>query len=416
MRVEQRSDGTLVRIPDPIEVDLYEKLHGLKNELHTTAQSLSADVRALREEIASKPADAAGSLKALGSFFTWEEMLHDTGRRVTDSETNRVVWESNDAGILAYLPGIPLSPGTWTFSCFVRGPVRITIDSATGVIKQFEDRQDQWRTVEFHYEILQGEVALKIEALGAAALDYAAFRLGVGMAGGGTQTGTYLLLRTVVLSDSTTQLHVPEGTDEGATMVTLNGLLQKAGEDGDYTVEGTTLTYSDPQAATSVTNIVQPHAGALPLVHEQFVNDTTRYTLQLPPQAAASGSEIIIVNGLLATPGSDYDYLVRDGFAVFAAPINAGERIDIFYPQDGAVRVRRTLYSTDGTTVRYTLPVDVGDGDGEGLTEAALIYLNGLLLYPGAEGDYQLDGDAVVLNEAPAKDSLLTILTFPIAE
>jgi hypothetical protein len=123
------------------------------------------------------------------------------------------------------------------------------------------------------------------------------------------------------------------------------------------------------------------------------------YTLQGIP---LSNSEQVYLNGVLQKRGTVGDYTVVEKRLYFVEPPMVGSTITC-------------TYSTSSNTERRG-EIPVGDIDGENevfilhqnpANGTEHVFLNGILQQPGLTGDYTLEGNTLIFNEAPAAGSVV---------
>lgn len=180
VRIEQKSDGTLVRLLDTVEINLYARILKLGQAVQTLYREFMEKLDALSARVSKAEADLkqlrAAAQPHVGRFYAAGDLIRGSASLARDSETNRTVL-AGSSGLLGRTYNLTVIPGRWKIVAFVRGPVRIIFTTNTQIIATRDDLGTDWRSVELVFDTLQdGEV--EVYALGEAAVDYVMIRMG----------------------------------------------------------------------------------------------------------------------------------------------------------------------------------------------------------------------------------------------
>lgn len=115
----------------------------------------------------------------------------------------------------------------------------------------------------------------------------------------------------------------------GSVDIFYNGLLQKEGEDEDYTISGRVVTFNEPPVSGSKLLASYRTYSEINFIDNETPSGVinginTVFTLSTMPVA---GSEHLYLNGMLQDSGMDYDYTITGTVIVFNIPPPIGSII-----------------------------------------------------------------------------------------
>lgn len=115
----------------------------------------------------------------------------------------------------------------------------------------------------------------------------------------------------------------------GSVDIFYNGLLQKEGEDEDYTISGRVVTFNEPPVSGSKLLASYRTYSEINFIDNETPSGAinginTVFTLSTMPVA---GSEHLYLNGMLQDSGMDYDYTITGTVIVFNIPPPTGSII-----------------------------------------------------------------------------------------
>lgn len=115
----------------------------------------------------------------------------------------------------------------------------------------------------------------------------------------------------------------------GSVDIFYNGLLQKEGEDEDYTISGRVITFNQPPVSGSKLLASYRTYSTINFIDNETPSGSinginTVFTLSTMPVA---GSEHLYLNGMLQDSGMDYDYTITGTVIVFNIPPPTGSII-----------------------------------------------------------------------------------------
>lgn len=181
MRVEQQSDGTLARVLDPVEINLFARILRLQTDI----ARLSVEEKKRNSELSDRLARTEAELflvkqrvgPHLGRFLTSSDLIRAQGQMKPDPSTSRHVLEAGAAGVIAHTQNLGLIPGEWTALAYVRGPATLRARAGALDLGQTSDGGSGWRTIYLTFRTTSpAELFIDAQAAGSA-LDYVAVRM-----------------------------------------------------------------------------------------------------------------------------------------------------------------------------------------------------------------------------------------------
>ena len=192
---------------------------------------------------------------------------------------------------------------------------------------------------------------------------------------------------------STTTITIDSGRTVNDVLVNVNGFLLTPTD--DYTISGTTLTFTTaPASSAEIVVRYLPLTGTATYTNDTATGDGS--TVAFTIDSGHTVTDVLVsVNGFLFIPTTDYT--ISGTTLTFTTAPASGAEISVRYlPTTGSATYTNDTATGDGSTVAFTI-------DSSRSVEDVIVTVNGVILVPSV--DYTISGTTLTFTEAPASSA-----------